>query len=108
MEILVGILAAWGAVMLVWTLLGFFLMPLTRRKTIKITAVVQAVGTPRYLEQYIRGLKWLRDMGLIWWNVAVVADQLEPETVQQTQRFLEKEASAVVIAAEDLLDWMER
>lgn len=108
MEILVGILVAWGAVMLVWTLLGLFLMPLTRRKTIKITAVVQAVGAPRFMEQYIRGLLWLRDMGLLWWNVAVVADQLDPETVQQTQRFLEKESSAVVIAAEDLLDWMER
>lgn len=108
MEILVGILAAWGTVMLVYTLLGLFLMPLTRRKNIKITALVQPVGAPRFLEQYIRGLMWLRDMGLLWWDIAVVSDGLDPEAAQQTLRFLEKESSAYVIAAEDLLDWMER
>lgn len=108
MEILIGVLAAWGAVMLVWTLLGLLLMPLTRRKDIRITAVVRGEDMAPFLEQYIRGLKWLRDLGLLWWDIAVLSDKLAPEAARQAHRFLEKESNSAVMQADDLLDWMER
>lgn len=108
MEILIGVLAAWGTVMLVWTLLGLMLMPLTRRKDIRITAVVRGENSAPFLEQYIRGLKWLRDLGLLWWDIAVISDRLSPEAVCQARRFLEKESNSAVMQADDLLDWMER
>lgn len=108
MEIFIGVLAAWGAVMLAWTVLGLLLMPLTRRRDIRITAVVHGQGKDTFLVPYIRGLLWLRNLGLLWWDIAVVADQFAPGTVQQVEKFLEKESNAAAVTASELLDWMER
>lgn len=108
MELFLGILAAWGGVMLVWTVLGIFLMPLTRRKDIRITAVIRSTGEGGYLEQYIRGLMWLRDLGPAWWDIAVLEDDLSQEACDRAQRLTEKECNSAVLSAEELLDWMER
>lgn len=108
MEILVGALAAWGGVMLVWTLMGVALLPLTRRKDIRLTAVLRCRGDAPRLEQYLRGLMWLRDMGFLWWDVVILSDDLSPEAESRALSLTEKETNSAVIPSEDLIDWMER
>lgn len=108
MDIFIGVLAAWGGVMLAWTVMGLLLLPLARRRDIRITAVVRSRDDGPYLEQYIRGLMWLRDLGPLWWDIAILEDGLSPEARQRALDLTEKENNSAVVAAEELLDWMER
>lgn len=108
MEILVGILAAWGGVMLVWTVLGLLLLPLTRRKDIRITAVLSGGEEAPWLEWYFRGLMWLRDFGPLWWDIGVLTDGLSDSARQRAEQLTENEANTAACSAEELLDWMER
>lgn len=108
MELLIGILAAWGAVMLVWTILGLLLLPLTRRKDLRITAILRGSGDAGHLEQYIKGLLWLRNMGLVWWDIAILSDDLTDEARDEALRLTETQTNSAVISTAELLDWMER
>lgn len=107
MDILIGALAAWGGLMLGWTLLGVVLLPLTRKKDIRLTVVLRSQGDAPRMEQYLKGLRWLRDMGLVWWEIAILADELSPEARSRALRLIEKETYSSVIFAEELLDWMD-
>lgn len=108
MDILVGALAAWGGLMLVWTLIGVALLPLSRRKDIHLTVVLRGRGDAPRMEQYVKGILWLRDMGFLWWDVAILADELDPEAKSRALHLTEKEAHSAVILADELIDWMER
>ena len=107
MELLVGILAAWGGVMLVWTLMGLLLLPLSRRKDLRLTVVLRGQGDVPRLEQYVKGLCWLRDMGFLWWELAILEDELSPEARARALRLTENETHSDVIPVDDLKDWME-
>ena len=108
MEFLIGVLAAWGGIMLIWTLIGIALLPMTRRQDTRLTVVLRAEGSGQRLEQYIKGLFWIRDMGLLWWDVAVLRDHLTEEGQNRAQQLTKKENHTAVIFADELIDWMER
>ena len=107
MEILVGALAAWGFLMLIWTLVGVVLFPLKRSRDIRLTLVIFGKGAPSCLSRYIKAVLWLRNSGLIWWDVAVLTDRLHPLALGQAEELLEQAYYADVVSAEDLTDWME-
>lgn len=107
MDFVIGALAAWGGLMLVWTLLGVVLLPLSRRKDIRLTVILRGQGDAPRMEQYLKGLKWLRDMGLVWWEIAILSDDLSPEAKSRAFGLTEKETDSSVVSAEELLDWME-
>ena len=66
MEIVVGALAAWGLLMLIWTLAGVLLLPVSRNSDTAMTVMLRCRGNARWLERQLRGLVWLRDSGLLW------------------------------------------
>lgn len=106
MELVVGILAAWGLVMLLWTVAGLILLPLSRRKDLRLTVLVQ--GKNHHMERYLRGLLWLRNMGILWWDVLVLEDQLTPDECDWLKWLMDKESSVSFITLDKLRDWMEQ
>lgn len=107
MEIVVGILASWGLIMLLWTLLGVFFLPLSRREDICLTVLLRGTGEASLVEMYLKGVLWLRDMGLIWWDVLILADGFDQETMDAVELLTEKEQHVSVVTKQMLKDWME-
>lgn len=103
MEIVVGALAAWGLLMLLWTLLGLCLLPLSRRKDLSLTVVVKSQAEPLMLERYIKGLLWLRDLGLIWWRIVLLTDTKDVGTRLLPDCFGQVE----IMSPEEFSDWVE-
>lgn len=107
MELFLGILAAWGGVMLIWTLIGVVLLPLSRRSDTRVTVVLRSQGDAPRLEQYLKGLIWLRDMGFVWWDVAVLEDDLGSEARARAFDLTASETHCDLISKDELIDWME-
>lgn len=107
MDILIGILAAWGLIMLLWTLAGALFLPLSRREDTRLTVLIESKGDAPRLEHFLKGVIWLRDMGLIWWNVVILSDHLSQEARQRAERLTE-EQNVAVLTMDTLQDWMEK
>ncbi len=107
MELVVGILAAWGLIVLVWTLAGLILLPLRRRDDVGLTVLIRGKGQASGLEHYLRGLLWMRDFGLAWWNILVLEDELDRDALDRARVLTEKEKHVAVIPQNMLTDWME-
>ena len=80
MELLVGMLAAWGLITLIWTLAGAILLPIRRRENLRLTVVFRGKAEQTQLEHWIRGLIWLRESGI--WRTAM---KLEYFSLKSTQ-----------------------
>lgn len=107
MDIVVGVLAAWGIIMLFWTLLGVLLLPLRRRDDTMMTVVLRGSTRSRYMERYLRGLLWLRNSGLLWWDILVVPDGLPMDTLERLDMMMYKESHVDMVSLCELKDWME-
>jgi hypothetical protein len=107
MEIIVGALAAWGLLMLLWTLVGVLFLPLRKRQKLKLTVVVRGQEDSPELERYVRGLKWLRDLGLVWWDILILEDSLSPEARDTARRLSEQEQSVALVSGAKLKDWLD-
>lgn len=108
MEIIVGVLAAWGLLMLVWTLAGVLLLPLSRNPDTALTVVLQGRGDARWLERQLRGLVWLRDSGLLWWDVLILDLGLEQDALCNAQRLAERLDNVVLMNLDEVKEWMEQ
>lgn len=106
MEIIVGALAAWGLIMLLWTLAGVMLLPLRRRKQLKLTVLVRGSGEVPELERYIHGLAWLRDIGIVWWDILILEDGLGLESRDTVQRLSDKAQNIDLVSGQELKDWL--
>ena len=107
MEIVVGILAAWGVIMLFWTLLGGLLLPLRRRDDTMMTVVLQGGSGSHHMERYLRGLLWLRNSGVLWWDILVVPDGLPMDTLERLDMLMYKESHVYMVSLGQLKEWME-
>lgn len=107
MELLVGILAAWGVIMLLWTLLGAVLLPLSRRDDTSLTVLLRSSGNHQWMIRYLRGLLWLRNAGLIWWDIAVVAEEEDDTLREYMEVIMAKNSHVELIGSSDLKEWME-
>lgn len=108
MEIIVGVLAAWGLLMLVWTLAGVLLLPLNRNPDTALTVVLQGRGDARWLERQLRGLVWLRDSGLLWWDILILDLGLEQDALLSAQRLAERLDNVVLMNLDEVKEWMEQ
>lgn len=108
MEFIIGILAAWGLIMLLWTLAGAMFLPLSRSADMRLTLLLQGKGDAHRLEHCLKGVLWLRDMGLIWWDVVILEDQLSEEARQQAEKLAENEQHVAILSMDTLRDWMEK
>jgi hypothetical protein len=106
MEIIVGALAAWGLIMLLWTLFGALFLPLQKREKLRLTVVIRAQKDAPELERYVRGLKWLRDLGLVWWDILILEEPLNPGARDTARRISEKEQSVDLVTGSELKDWL--
>lgn len=107
MELIVGALAAWGLIMLLWTLAGLIALPLKPRDDIELYVFVRGKGAVPALPRYIKALLWLRNLGLLWWHVAVVTDELDKETLMGVDYLLKGTGDTSLVSIENLKDWME-
>jgi hypothetical protein len=107
MEIIIGALAAWGLIMLLWTLVGTVLLPLSRRKDLRLTVVIRGSEEAPELERYVRGLLWLRDLGLVWWDILILRDRLSGDALETARRFSEKAQSVELTSGAQLKDWLD-
>lgn len=105
MEIVVGALAAWGLIMLIWTLAGVFLLPLNRR--IPLTVVLHCRGESPWMERCLQGVLWLRNSGMLWWTVLILDEGLSGEGQDRAKRLAQEQSQVLVMDLEDLKEWME-
>lgn len=106
MEIIVGVLAAWGAIMLAWTLAGVLLLPLGNR--LPMAVVVACRGESPWLEPYVRGLVWLRETGLIQWDILLLDSGLGPEARTVAQSLSRRYCQVQLISPAEFKEWMEQ
>ena len=106
MELLVGMLAAWGLITLIWTLAGAVLLPIRRRDNLRLTVVFRGKVGQTQLEHWIRGLIWLRESGIIWWNIVVLTDELEDEA-RQYVCVQEQQGYITGMTKEEWKDWVD-
>ena len=107
MEIVLGVLAAWGLIMLVWTLVGAVLLPLRRRDDLRLTLFLRGRGEPDELERWIRGLIWVRESGLIWWDIVIASDGLGEESSSVVSRLAGQHADVFMGTIDEIKDWMD-
>lgn len=107
MELFIGILAAWGMIMLLWILVGVALLPLSRRDDTKITVFLYSSGKNLFLPHYLRGLLWLRNTGLVWWDVVVIAEEQSELLLDYMEVIMAKHSHVEMIGSSDLKEWME-
>lgn len=105
MEIFVGALAAWGLIMLIWTLVGLLLLPLSRK--IPLTVVLHCQGKAPWMERCLQGVLWLRNTGVLWWTVLILDEGLSGEGQDRARRLAQEQSQVLVMDLEDLKDWME-
>lgn len=107
MEILVGALAAWGLLMLIWTAAGLLLLPLGRRQDSALTVVLRCSGDAAWMERQIRGLLWLRDSGILWWNILILNIDMSEEAKDRAGRLVTQESQICLMDLDELKEWME-
>lgn len=106
MEIVFGVLAAWGIITLAWMLAGAVLLPLGNR--LPMAVVLGCGGEALWLERYVRGLIWLRDLGLLRWRVLLLLDQgLDPEGRELAQALSARYHQVELLGPEEWKKWME-
>lgn len=108
MEIVIGALAAWGLLMLIWTLAGVLLLPLSRNKDSAITVVLRCRGDARWMERQLRGLVWLRDSGLIWWDILVLDLDMEADARQRAAQLAQKQDHVVIMNLDEVKEWIKQ
>ena len=107
MNIIVGVLAAWGLIMLLWTLFGVLLLPLRRRDDTRITVLLGGSSCSRYMERYLRALLWLRNAGILWWDILIISDGLSMDVLEQLDMMMYKESHIDMVSLGQLKEWME-
>lgn len=107
MEILLGALAAWGLLMLVWTVAGILLLPLGRNPDSTLTVVIRCIGEARWLERQLRGILWLRDSGILWWNVVILNMGMSQDALDRAVRLTENQGQVWLVEGCELKEWME-
>ncbi len=108
MEIMIGALAAWGLLMLVWTLAGVLLLPLSRNRDSAMTVVLRCRGDARWLERQLRGLIWLRDSGFLWWDILVLDMNMETDARERAVQLAQKQDHVVFMNMDEVKEWMEQ
>lgn len=106
MELLVGMLAAWGLITLIWTLAGAALLPIRRRENLRLAVILRGKAGLTQMERWLRGLIWLRESGLIWWNIVILTDELEDETLEYV-RNMEQQGYIKGLTKEQWKDWVD-
>lgn len=46
------------------------------RGDLRLTVFLRGNGDPNCLERWLRGLVWVRESGLIWWDIVILSDGL--------------------------------
>ena len=106
MELLVGMLAAWGLITLIWTLAGAVLLPIRRIGNLRLTVVFRGEASLTQLEHWLRSILWLRESGMIWWNILVLTDDLKEDSLQYV-REMEEQGYLAGITKEQWKDWVD-
>lgn len=106
MEILVGALAAWGLLMLIWTIAGILLLPLGRQRDSALTVVLRCSGEAAWLERQVRGLLWLRDTGILWWNLLILDVDMSEDARQRACHLARQDSQIHLVDSDGLREWM--
>ena len=98
-EGLLTLLAVLGLVLLVWVLFGRMVCPMPGRE---LVVVLPAKDHGSTLERDIRGLMWLRSLGLLRCPVVIADMGLTPEGVRLAHLLAERWSVVSVVPAEQM------
>ena len=107
MDILIGSLAAWGLITLLWVILGVVFLPVSRHDDSNITVILRGQGSASFLPLQLRGIVWLRELGFVWWDIYILCDDLDCELIERLSVYAEKHNQIYLIDHHQLIDWME-
>ena len=81
-EIVMAFVLSLSIILLIWIVKGRLLRPVIGGKNSKVTVVVTAGADSECLEREIRGLRWLREDGMLKAEVLIVDAGMDSETAQ--------------------------
>jgi len=79
-EIITAFILVLAFLLLAWNVRGLLLRPVVGGKKSRVTVIVTAGSDPSYLEQEIKGLRWLRCDGILRADVLIVDVGMDSET----------------------------
>lgn len=104
LSVLFALLAAAGALALLWLLFGRLVAPVGSGP---LLAVLPARGDGRTLEQDVRGLYWLAAGQLIHCRIVIVDLGLDPEGLAAARALLRRRPEVTLAGPEDLARQLE-
>lgn len=82
LEIVLAFVLSLSIILLIWAVRGRLLRPDIGVKNSRVTVIVPAGADSERLEREIRGLRWLRDDGILNANILIVDAGMDKETAQ--------------------------
>ena len=98
-EALLTLLAAMGLAMLGWVLFGRMVCPVPGGE---LMVILPAKGDGGSLERNVRGLMWLRGLGLLRCPVVIADGGLTPEGLRLARLLARRWSEVSVVAAEQV------
>lgn len=81
-EVITAFVLSLSFLLLLWTIKGLLLRPIKVGKNSKVSVIIAAGENSENLESEIRGLRWLRDDGILRADVLIVDTGMDDETAQ--------------------------
>ena len=105
MEILLGILAAFGAAALLWCVAGLMLLPVTGCET---RTLLHVGGACPALEYRVRGCLLLRRLALPNVRIVLVDCGMTAQTAEVARRLAADHDAVELVSAEDLKSYLDQ
>lgn len=93
-------LSAIGIGTVIWAIASAFVFPFGGKDGVRLFMVVRA-GAGAELQPTLRGLRWLEELDIVQFKTIVVASDMEPQELKQTQ-LLVKDFGAELVAPSEL------
>ncbi|MGI5984845.1 MAG: hypothetical protein GXY01_07975 [Clostridiales bacterium] len=95
-EIVTAFVLSLSFLMLLWTIKGLLLRPVTVGKNSKVTVIITAGEKAQSLEREISGLRWLKEGGILRADVLIVDFGMDDETAEIASALSENDSSVLV------------
>ena len=102
-EVITACILSFSFLLLLWTIKGLLLRPVKVGKSSKITVLISAGESSEILEREVRGLRWLRDDGILRADIFIIDTGMDEETVK-IARFLSRSNPYVEICRPDEIE----
>jgi len=89
--VIVCILSGLGLASLIWSLVGAFLLPVKGGESCRVHMVADAKGDCGQLQNLVRSMEWILDLGIIDFDIIIVDNGMEQQSLQSARILANKE-----------------